>query len=78
MNVLSSRFIITCLIPIHYDFFLQNRILRHSVEDNIIISNYSLVLQDVKRSSSGVYMCVGSNVEGDADSNPIFLDVKCE
>ncbi|XP_037073232.1 protein turtle homolog A-like [Pollicipes pollicipes] len=54
----------------------QNRVLEHSVRDGIIISNYSLVLQDVRRSSSGVYMCIGFNVEGDAESNPIFLDVK--
>ncbi|XP_043226115.1 nephrin-like isoform X2 [Amphibalanus amphitrite] len=54
----------------------NNRLLEHSVRDNIIISNYTLVLQDVKRSSSGVYMCIGFNVEGDAESNPIFLDVK--
>ncbi|XP_043226063.1 hemicentin-1-like [Amphibalanus amphitrite] len=54
----------------------NNRVLLHSVRDNIIISNYSLVLQDVKRFSSGVYLCVGSNAEGSVDSNPVFLDVK--
>ena len=56
----------------------QNRELLHSVRDNIIISNYSLVLQDVQPFSSGVYMCVGTNSEGSTDSNPIFLDVKCK
>ncbi|XP_037073230.1 uncharacterized protein LOC119094260 [Pollicipes pollicipes] len=54
----------------------NNRVLEHSVREGIIISNYSLVLQDVRRSSSGVYTCIGFNVEGDAESNPIFLDVK--
>ncbi|XP_037079503.1 nephrin-like [Pollicipes pollicipes] len=54
----------------------NSRQLEHNAAAGIIVSNFSLALQDVQRSDSGVYMCVGFNVEGDGESNPIFLDVK--
>ena len=57
---------------------MQGRALEHSQTEGVIISNYSLALQSVERSDSGVYMCVGFNSEGEGESNSIFLDVKCE
>ena len=50
----------------------------HDVAAGVIISNQSLVLQDVKRDSSGIYTCVAHNIEGDGVSNPMTLNVRCE
>ncbi|XP_076325621.1 neural cell adhesion molecule 2-like [Tachypleus tridentatus] len=42
----------------------------------IIVSNQSLVLQKVKRSSRGHYLCAAINPEGYGESNSIFLRVQ--
>ncbi|XP_066943703.1 nephrin-like isoform X2 [Macrobrachium rosenbergii] len=42
----------------------------------IIVSNWSLVLQNVNRYSSGAYTCRATNTEGQGVSRPIILDVK--
>lgn len=44
----------------------------------IIISNQSLVLQGVSRSTAGNYTCVGYNTEGDGESAPFYLNVLCK
>ncbi|XP_076165679.1 nephrin isoform X4 [Ptiloglossa arizonensis] len=50
--------------------------LYHNPATGTIISNQSLVLQSVTRSRAGIYTCIGSNKEGDGESNPLNLDIK--
>ncbi len=55
----------------------QENPLVHNVQSGVIISNQSLVLQNVKRHASGIYTCVAHNIEGDGVSNPMTLNVRC-
>ncbi|KAH1007811.1 hypothetical protein HUJ04_005004 [Dendroctonus ponderosae] len=49
--------------------------LQANVNAGIIISNQSLVLQGVSRSTAGNYTCVGYNLEGEGESNSFYLNV---
>ena len=42
------------------------------------MTNQSLVLQKLKRSSGGTYVCKASNIEGEGSSNPVELNVMCK
>ncbi|KAG5888561.1 hypothetical protein JTB14_010344 [Gonioctena quinquepunctata] len=53
----------------------NGRMLTINVAAGIIISNQSLVLQGISRSTAGNYTCVGFNTEGDGESKPFFLNV---
>ncbi|XP_068204828.1 nephrin-like isoform X2 [Palaemon carinicauda] len=57
-------------------WFLGDVELHHNVSAGIIQSNQSLVLQGVKRASSGEYVCQATNHQGTTTSSPIFLTVK--
>ncbi|XP_075168713.1 sidestep V [Haematobia irritans] len=42
----------------------------------IIISNQTLVLQAISKSSHGQYFCRATNIQGSVSSNEVYLDVK--
>lgn len=46
--------------------------------EGIIIANQSLVLQNIKRKSSGHYQCSGRNEVGIGLSNELFIRVQCK
>ena len=49
-----------------------------NIEQGVLISGSSLVLQSVTRAQAGVYTCVASNLEGDTESNSLEIQIKCE
>ncbi|CAL4120519.1 unnamed protein product, partial [Meganyctiphanes norvegica] len=57
-------------------WFLNGEELRHNQSAGVIQSNQSLVLQHVTRSSSGLYTCTATNIEGTGKSNAVQLNVK--
>ena len=59
-------------------FSIQGEELHQKREEGVIQSNQSLVLQKVRRSSSGRYSCEGSNSQGTTRSGELDLTVKCE
>lgn len=44
----------------------------------VILSDQSLVLQNVVRATGGEYTCIATNIEGKGSSNPVNLSVKCK
>ncbi|XP_055382448.1 uncharacterized protein LOC129612717 [Condylostylus longicornis] len=50
--------------------------LENNIAEGIVVANQSLVLQNVSRARSGIYTCVGSNREGDGESNAVQLDIR--
>lgn len=43
----------------------------------IIITNQTLVLQGISKSTHGQYICQATNTQGTVNSNEVFLNVKC-
>ncbi|XP_034662612.1 hemicentin-1 isoform X1 [Drosophila subobscura] len=69
-----------CLVIAHPNVFRiewrhNDQPLFHNISQGIIISNHSLVLQGVTRSTAGNYSCVGYNAEGEGISAPFALNI---
>ena len=56
----------------------QGKVVQHSIEDGIISSNQSLVLQRISKVSAGNYTCTAFNSEGNGLSNHVKLNIKCK
>ncbi|GBL85764.1 Nephrin [Araneus ventricosus] len=54
----------------------EDQELHTNTSNGIIVSNQSLVLQKVQRSSRGRYTCTATNSEGTGESNEVFLRVQ--
>lgn len=52
--------------------------MQHSPRDGVILSSMDLAFQKAKKSRSGNYTCVASNVEGDGESNTVELKLLCK
>lgn len=59
-------------------WFFEGSLMSSDPSAGIIISNQSLVLQRVKKTSRGRYWCSASNTEGRGESDEFFLKVLCE
>lgn len=59
-------------------FASQGYLLAHNQQQGVIISNHSLVIQGVSRTTAGNYSCVGFNAEGQGTSPPFQLNVLCK
>lgn len=59
-------------------WLFEGRSISTDISNGVIISNQSLILQNVGRESRGIYQCLGQNEQGEILSNPLFLRVKCK
>lgn len=80
----DSSHIFSRLISVFLFFLLsasvssQGYLLAHNQQQGVIISNHSLVIQGVSRTTAGNYSCVGFNAEGQGTSPPFQLNVLCK
>ena len=62
----------------HLIFHFQGELIRPSRQNGILISNYSLVLQNVRLNDAGYYSCQAENYIGATESNKLELKIKCK
>lgn len=56
----------------------KSKPLTNDSSKSIILRNYSLVIQNVKRHQRGHYRCLASNSEGESISDELNLRVQCK
>ncbi|XP_035217504.1 uncharacterized protein LOC118190823 isoform X2 [Stegodyphus dumicola] len=54
----------------------KNKLLMHDPSNGVILRNYTLLLQNVRRSHRGPYRCLASNLEGESISDEVNLRVQ--
>lgn len=59
-------------------WYFEGKELRTNTSAGIIISNQTLVLQNVNFTRRGNYYCSATNADGTGTSNEVFLRVKCK
>ena len=59
-------------------FTFQGHELHHNQSLGVLISNQTLVIQSVSRSSRGFYQCQATNPEGTVNSRNLTLNIKCK
>ena len=62
----------------YWVLFFQNDVIKPSRHHGVLISNLSLVIQNVRLADAGMYSCVAENAVGEGESNKIELKIKCE
>ncbi|XP_076328794.1 synaptogenesis protein syg-2-like [Tachypleus tridentatus] len=60
----------------HIGWKFEGQEIYTNTASGIIVSNQTLVLQNVQLSSRGHYICVATNIEGRKESNSVFLRVQ--
>lgn len=59
-------------------FHSQGIELHPNATAGILLTDHSLVLQSISKTSSGDYTCLAANTEGKGNSNSVSLRVRCE
>ena len=59
-------------------FLLKDTALAQDLLGGVLVSEKTLVLQQVSRAAAGSYTCKASNVEGDTNSNKVNVSIRCK
>ncbi|XP_055382348.1 protein turtle homolog A [Condylostylus longicornis] len=62
--------------PYKMSWFHNGNELHHNVSAGVILSDQSLVLQNVNRGAAGDYTCLAANTEGKGTSNAVTLKIR--